>query len=213
MFEEFCRINCTVESPILEFYVLESGEVLRGGEFEKIPVTATNASGLNMGRDTEETLYKYARLMGKVGEVATLNVPVPVKIDMTIHAAHQQYRYEHRYSPVTDEEILDTVKIAAPKIMELAINDGIQYGTMANAKTGEASNMQGMVWLFNIRTNLNAIVQARRQDRFGHAMKLTVLTILRHPKMMWKKAETMPKITVSETEARIVYVPPKTSIS
>ena len=216
LFEDFSERIADGRSDVVEILITEDGDAYpSGGKFEKIPVKMSNVTGLNMGRDAEEYLYKYTHDTGKIGPVKMMQVAIPVRIDMTTHAAHQQYRWEHRWQPVGDDEILSDVQMAAPKIVHLAVSDQLPYGTMASVRTGTASNMKGLVWIFNIRTKLNIIAQVRQwtpEDRGEkYLLKVTVITILRGQNVTFSKASEMPKITVSETEARIAYVPKKTT--
>lgn len=213
IFEQFSDSIAACGSDLMEFLITEDGETYGMGDrrFEKIPVKMSNITGLNLGRDADEYLYKYTHDTGKIGTVKMMQVPIQVRMDMTTHAAHQQYRWEHRWEPVKDDEILHDVQMAAPKIVHLAVSGQLPYGTMANVRTGTASNMQGMVWVFNIRTKLNLIVQVRQwtpDDRGEkYLLKITVITVLRGQNVSFSRADSMPKITVSEQEARIAYVP------
>ncbi len=168
-------------------------------------------TGLNFGKDEEETLYKYTDKSGEVGEVAMLDVVIPVRVDQVSHAAEQIYRWEHRFDQVDQDEVIWNVEKAAPKLAELVLNGRITPGRGADARTGEKSDYRGLVWLYNIESGLNVIVQVKGREQREHAFKIAIITVLRRRNMTWSRASDMAKITVSSTEARIVYTPPKTT--
>ena len=173
--------------------------------------TSSNRSGLNMGRDTEEDLIKYIDRTGKVGRVANLSIPIDISVavDQVEHAADQIYRWEHRFDQVDESEIMSDVEMAAPKIVELFINDAIAAGTSGNRQTGQGGNNMGFVWLFNIETRLNTILQVKNREQRDHNIKLVVITVLRAQNASFSKRDSMVKITISSSEARVVYVPKK----
>jgi len=191
-------------------YITERGIIVPEKEWERTSVPMHSSTGLNFGEDSDETLYKYIDKTGAIGHVADLTVALPVRVDQVTHAAHQIYRWEHRWDQADQKEVLWNVEKAAPKIAELVFNDVIVLGTGSNTHTGQRPNYMGMVWLYNIESGLNVIVQVKKKEQRDHAFKITILTVLRRRGMSWKRMSEMAKITISETEARIVFVPTKT---
>ena len=208
-FDEFNDEHSNDGSPVLEMYIAERGVVIPEKDWRKIPTHMRSSTGLNFGKDEEETLYKYTDKSGVVGQVAMLDVVIPVRIDQVSHAAEQIYRWEHRFDQVDQEEVVRDVEMAAPKLAELVLNNKITPGLGANARTGERSDYRGLVWLYNIESGLNVIVQVKGKEQREHAFKIAIITVLRRRNMTWSRASEMAKITVSSTEARIVYVPTK----
>lgn len=205
-FEQFSTDNC-FGAPLTEMFIGEGGIIIPREEWQRTATTMRSPHGLNFGKDNEETLTKYVDRTGTIGQVAMINVPVPVRIDQVSHAANQIYRWEHRYDQVTEEEVMSNVKMAAPKILELVLNGALTPGTGTNNVTGQNTNYSGQVWIYNIDTGLNIIVQAKGKEQRDHAIKIAVITVLRLRNMTWNKANSMPKITVSSTDARIAYIP------
>lgn len=196
--------NCAVGPVIV---INERGQEIPPEKWERTVTRMRNETGLNFGNDTEENLVKFIDMQGKVGYVEMLTIPVKVRIDQTSHAANQQYRWEHRYDQVSDEEILGDVRMAAPKILEIVLNDDIDVGTRQIHRDAK-NRFSGHVWLYNIRTGLNIIVQVKHKEQNdGQMIKFVVVTMKRQRDMTWTRAYNMPKITVSDSEARIVYVP------
>ena len=199
------------DSRILEMYINERGETIPPDEWRKTAVHMRNVNtGLNMGKDREETLYKYTDKSGEHGPIARMNLAIPVQIDQVSHAAEQMYRWEHRFDQVDQAEILKDVTTAAPKLAELVLNGGIVPGKPFNRDDRGNKDYGGMVWLYNVESGLNIIVQVKGKEQRDHAFKITIVTVLRK-RGMEKWSKDMPKVTVSSTEARIVYVPSKTT--
>lgn len=193
----------------IELYIAERGIIIPREQWRKTTVGAKSDTGLNFGEDSEETLYKYTDKAGVIGPVAKLNVVLPVQIDQAAHAAHQMYRWEHRFDQVDQAEVMSNVELAAPKIAELVFQGILMPGVGANSRRGTKSDYNGLVWLYNIDTGLNVIVQVKPAEQRGEqAFKIAIITILRRAGITFSKASVMPKITVSATEARVVYTPP-----
>lgn len=201
-FELFCESEC-FGAPLVEVAIDERGQTIPQSEWEKTFVRMRSQKGLNYGKDSEETLIKYVPKEGVIGRVATMNVVVPVRIDQVSHAANQIYRWEHRWDQVTEEEVMSDVKMAAPKLVELVLNGGMTPGT----RQDDARNPVGQVWLYNIESGLNIIVQVKEKEQSDHSLKVVVVTVLRQKGMTWSRGDDMPKITISSTEARIVATP------
>ena len=207
-FDEFCDNNAGEGSPILEAYITERGMVIPQSEWRRIPTTMRNSrTGLNFGKDEEETIYKFADKAGSTGQVGSLNVPIDVRIDQTGHAANQIYRWEHRFDQVDQEEILSDIRKATPSIIDLILNGRLNLGTGWNQTKGTEQNFEGQVWIKNSDTMLNTIVQAKGRESKGYPIKLLVITVLRKKEMSLSRRDTMPKIVVGDTHEPIVVTP------
>lgn len=207
-FDEFCERNAGNDSPIFEAYITERGIVIPQSEWRKLPTNMRNSrTGLNFGKDEEETIYKFADKAGSTGQVGSLNVPIDVRIDQTSHAANQIYRWEHRFDQVDQEEILSDVRKAAPAIIELILNGKMKVGTGWNPEKNTEQNYEGQVWIKNSDTMLNTIVQAKGRESKNYPLKLLVVTVLRKKEMSLSRRDLMPKIVVGDTHDPIVVAP------
>lgn len=197
-FAEF-RLVHTYDRPI-SIIITESGKPIPEEQWEDHKEKVSSTRGLNFGKDSEEFLHKFVRKTDSPGEMGKLTVtsPITVRIDRSEHAGHQIYRWEHREDQVTWKEALDDIELALPVIVE-CVNQGLRLGS--------ATDYLGMLWLYNLDTRLNMILQVKKQEQPGSMFKIVIVTILRERLANFKMEKNMPKITIEGGKAFLAHAP------